>query len=140
MALLSFVLAVGIFFRFFRIADIPPGLNHDAGWFGLYAIRITQGVGYSPYVECCGAVGNETMFLYVIAFFQVLLGPIQFAIQLAAITVGLATLAAFYFFVRRLFDVRLAFTAMFLYEAARVLPLSSTAGRGQPGRLHRPPR
>ena len=120
--LLSCVLAVGIFFRFFRIADIPPGLNHDAGWFGLYSIRIHQDPAYSwfwtwlrdPYVACCGAVGNETMFLYVIAFFQVLLGPIQFAIELAAITVGLATLVAFYFLVRRLFDVRLALIATFL--------------------------
>ncbi len=113
-ALLILVLGVGVFFRFYRIDSIPPGLNHDAGWFGLYGIRITHGAGYTPFAACCGAVGNETMFLYIIAFFQLLLGPIQFAIQLAALTVGLATLVAFYFFMRRLFDLRLALVATFL--------------------------
>ena len=51
---------------------------------------------------------------YVISFFQLFLGPTEFAIQLASITIGLATLAAFYLLIRRLFDVRIALIATFL--------------------------
>src|SRR5207302_9444595 len=97
--LLLTVLAVGIFFRFYKIGSIPPGLNHDAAWEGLYAIKITQGIHYSPYVA--QAWGRETMFFYIVAFFQMFMGPTKFALQFAAISIGIATLGAFYLFVRR---------------------------------------
>lgn len=110
------VIAVGVFFRIFKFGSFPPGLNHDAAWNGLHAIRITQGASYSPYVA--EAWGRETMFHYVIAFFQLILGPTQWAIQLASITVGIATLVAFYFLVRRLFGFRLALLATFLLSVS----------------------
>jgi len=113
-ALFAVVLAVGIFFRFYRIGAIPPGLNHDAAWNGLYAIRITQGIGYAPFVSCCGAVGHETMFHYVIAGFQLVVGPTAFAIQLASLSIGIATLGVFYLLIRRMFDVRVALIATLL--------------------------
>lgn len=112
--LFAVVIGVGIFFRFYRIGDIPPGLNHDAAWNGLYAIRITQGIGYSAFVNCCGAVGHETMFHYVIAAFQLIVGPTAFAIQLAAVSIGIATLAVFYLLIRRMFDARVALVATLL--------------------------
>jgi hypothetical protein len=113
-ALFVAVVGVGIFLRFYRIGSIPPGLNHDAAWNGLYAIRITQGIGYAPFVACCGAVGHETMFHYVIAAFQLLVGQTKLAIQLASLSIGTATLVAFYFLIRRMFDVRVALVSTFL--------------------------
>jgi hypothetical protein len=110
-ALFAAVLGVGIFFRFYRIGDIPPGLNHDAAWNGLYAITITQGIDYSPYTPA--AWGRETMFHYIIAFWQLIVGHTQFAIEMAAISVGTLTLVPLYLFVRRLFDSRVALTAVF---------------------------
>ncbi len=111
-ALLAAVIGAGIIFRLYRIGSIPPGLNHDAAWNGLYAIRITDGLAYSPYVAA--AWGRETIFHYLIAGSQVLLGPTAFAVQLAAIAVGVATLVAFYFLMRRLFDTPLALVATYL--------------------------
>ena len=113
--LFSLVIAVGIFFRLYNIGSIPPGLNHDAAWEGLYAIKITQGIAYAPYVaDVPGHWGEETMFHYLIAFFQIMLGPTKLAIQLASITIGVATLAACYLLIRRLFDARLALVATYL--------------------------
>ena len=106
------VMVSGIFFRLYKIGSIPPGLNHDAAWNGLYAIKITQGMAYTPYVA--QAWGRETMFHYLIALFQITLGPTQLAIQLASITIGIATLAVCYLLIRRLFDARLALVATFL--------------------------
>src|SRR5687768_14418981 len=40
LALFALVMAVGVFFRLYRIDSIPDGLNHDSAWEGLYAIRI----------------------------------------------------------------------------------------------------
>jgi hypothetical protein len=113
-ALFALVFGVGIFFRFYRIGAIPPGLNHDAAWNGLYAIRITQGIRYAPFVNCCGAVGHETMFHYVIAGFQLLVGPTAFAIQLASLSIGIITLGVFYLLIRRMFDIRVALVATLL--------------------------
>ena len=110
------VIAVGVFLRIFKFGSFPPGLNHDAAWNGLHAIRITQGASYSPYVA--EAWGRETMFHHVIAFFQLILGPTQWAIQVASITVGIATLVAFYFLVRRLFGFRLALVATYLLSVS----------------------
>ena len=110
------VLAIGVFFRLYKIDTIPPGLNSDAAWNGLHAIRITNGLDYAPYVA--EAWGRETMFHYIIAAFQLLLGPTQLAIQLAAVAVGTATLAAFYLLIRRLIDTRLALIAMLLLSAS----------------------
>ncbi len=107
-------LGVGVFFRFYRIGAIPPGLNHDAAWNGLYAIRITQGIHYAPFVSCCGAVGHETMFHYVIAAFQLLVGPTAFAIQMASLSIGIVTLVVFYLLMRRMFDTRVALVATLL--------------------------
>ena len=106
------VMAAGLFFRLYKIDSIPPGLNHDAAWNGLYAIKITQGMAYSPYVA--EAWGRETTFHYVIAFYQIMLGPTKLAIQLASVTIGVATLAACYLVLRRLFDTRLALVATYL--------------------------
>jgi hypothetical protein len=111
-ALFGAVMAVGIFFRFYKIGSIPPGLNHDAAWEGLYAIKITRGIDYAPYVA--QAWGRETMFFYIVAFFQLFMGPTKMALQVGSISIGIATLGAMYIFVRRLFDTRTALIATFL--------------------------
>ena len=113
-ALFAAVIGAGIFFRFYLLGEIPPGLNHDAAWNGLYAIRINQGIDYAPFVACCGAVGHETMFHYFIAGFQRLVGNTPFAIELSAASIGILTLVAFYLLMRRMFDPRVALVATFL--------------------------
>ena len=110
------VLAVGIFFRFYKLGSIPEGLNNDAAWNGLYAIRITNGlVGFEPYTTE-GWYG-ENMFRYLIAVAQTLFGQTTFSIQVTSAAVGTATIAALYLFVRRLFDTRLALVAAFLLRS-----------------------
>ena len=110
------VIAVGIFFRLYRLDTIPPGLNHDAAWNGLHAIRITNGLDFAPYVG--EAWGRETMFHYMVALSQLLFGQTQFAIQITAVTIGAGTLGAFYILMRRLFDTRLALIATFLLSVS----------------------
>lgn len=110
------VIAIGIFFRLYKFDTIPPGLNHDAAWNGLYAIRITNGLDFAPYVA--QAWGRETMFHYMVAFSQLLFGPTQFAIQITAVAAGTATLVVFYLLMRRMFEARLALVATFLLSVS----------------------
>lgn len=113
-ALLTAILGIGIFFRVYRIQTIPAGLNHDAAWNGIYAIHVTPFVDYVLHPYVAAAWGRETMFHQLIAIFQAVLGPTQLAIELPAVTVGIATLVIFYFLIRRLFDPLLALAATFL--------------------------
>ncbi len=106
------VIGVGVFLRVFKAGSFPPGLNHDAAWNGLYAIRINREGISSPYVA--EAWGRETMFHYIIAFFHLFVGPSQSAIWLAAVAVGVGTLVAFYFLVRRLFGSKVAVVSTIL--------------------------
>lgn len=112
--LLLAALAIGSFYRLYKIDSIPPGLNHDSAWNGLHAITTTPVVAYFNAPYALAAWGRETLFHELIAVFQSFLGPTQLAIQLTAVTVGIATLAAFYLLLRRLFDPRLALIATFL--------------------------
>ena len=112
--LFAVVLAIGIFFRFYRIEDIPPGLNNDAAFNGLFALNITPVIDYVAHPFVSIGWGRETLFHQLIAVNQSFLGTTDFAIQLAGITIGIATLAAFYILMRRLFDAQLALVAMFL--------------------------
>ena len=78
----------------------------------MYAVRITQGIHYSPYVAA--AWGRETMFFYIVAGFQEFMGPTKIALQTAGVAIGIATLGAMYIFCRRLFDSWTALIATFL--------------------------
>ena len=115
LALFIGIIATGVFLRIFRLGG-DVGLNHDAAWNGLHAIRIVRDAVLSPYVP--EAWGRETMFHYIIVLFQVIFGPTQSAIQLASTYVGIATLVVFYFLVRRLFGVTVALVATFLLSVS----------------------
>ncbi|MEX0786468.1 MAG: glycosyltransferase family 39 protein [Dehalococcoidia bacterium] len=116
--LFSGVVGVGVLFRFYRLGDIPPGLNHDAAWNGLHALRTTPVVDFFTHPYVPEAWGRETLFHQIIATYQWIVGPTQLAIQLAGVTVGILTLGVFYFFARRLFDTRFAMIATFLLSVS----------------------
>lgn len=113
---LGAVLAVGVFFVVYRIGEIPPGLNHDAAWEGLYALRILEGKAYTPYAA--EAWGRETMTFYFRAASVWLLGPTVLAVQLPGMVAGALMLPFFYGWLRSLFGPRLALMATALLAAA----------------------
>ncbi len=104
---------VAVFFRLWNLGEAPPGLNNDSAQNGLLALRIFEGQPYTPYMTGIGA-GHESLFLYLMAGLFELVGPTVLAIKLTAAVVGLATVVAFYFFARFLFNANYAFWATFL--------------------------
>lgn len=106
---LAAVLGLGVFFVCFRIGEFPPGLNHDAAWEGLYALRILEGEPFTPYTS--EAWGRETMTFYFRAAAAWLLGPTVLAVQAPAMVAGVLTLPFFYGWLRLMFGARVALAA-----------------------------
>lgn len=70
---LYFFLLVGFF-------HLPPALNHDGSWSGLYATRILQGEPFTLFVP--EEYGQETTYLYSLAIITLIMGSNQEAIIL----------------------------------------------------------
>ena len=122
------VLLIGLFFVGYRIDEIPAGLNHDAAWEGLYAIRILNGEPYTPYTP--EAWGRETLTFYFRAAAIWLMGPTMRAIQAPGMLAGVLILPLFYVWTRTMFGVRLALMAtLFLASSGWHLVFSRTGWR-----------
>ena len=106
------VIGIGAFFTMFRLSEFPPGLNHDAAWEGLYAIKILDGLPYTPYVSA--AWGRETFTFYLRAASIWLLGTTPLAVIAPSVVAGVLTLPFFYWWSRTMFGVRFALLATLL--------------------------
>jgi streptogramin lyase len=109
---LALVLAVGVFFTVFRLNQFPPGLNHDAAYEGLYAIRILNGLPYTPYTP--EAWGRETFTFYLRALSVLLLGPTRLAVTLPSTVAGIFILPFFFVWARKMFGARFGLMATLL--------------------------
>ena len=110
------VLCIGTFVVLFRLSDFPPGLNHDAAWEGLYAIRILNGEPYTPYVA--ETAGHETFPLYLKALSIKLLGTTQLAIEGPSLVAGIIILPVLYWWARSWFGPQVALLATMLLGAS----------------------
>jgi hypothetical protein len=107
---------VGIGLRFYRLDTVPPGLNNDAAWNGLYAIELVQSATYTPYSRPIvpGGGGRETMFHYVIAALMTIVGRTPLAVKASSAIIGVLHLLASYLLARELFGRRTALVATML--------------------------
>jgi len=106
------LMAVTVFFRVWRLDILPPGLNHDAAWNGLYALRILRGEPFTPYVS--EAWGRETLMMYLQAAAIRLFGPDVLAVIAPAILAATLLVPFGYGWAREMFGPRLALGASFL--------------------------
>jgi DNA-binding beta-propeller fold protein YncE len=127
-ALLGLVLAVGIFITVFQLREFPPGLNHDAAYEGLYALRILHGLPYTPYTA--EAWGRETFTFYLRAISIWLLGPTRLAVTVPSTVAGILILPFFFVWARRMFGLRFGLMAtLFLGVSGWHLVFSRTGWR-----------
>jgi len=125
---LALVLAAGTFITVFRLTDIPPGLNHDAAFEGLYAVRILKGLPYTSYAG--EAYGRETFTFYLRAASVLLMGPTRLAVTLPSTIAGILILPFFFMWARQMFGARLGLVAtLFLGVSGWHLIFSRTGWR-----------
>ena len=110
------VLCIGVFFVVFRLSEFPPGLNHDAAWEGMYAIRILNGEPYTAYAN--EAWGRETFTFYLKALSIKLLGATQLGVEGPSIVGGIVILPFLYWWTRSMFGGRAALAITLLLGAS----------------------
>ncbi len=112
--LLCGVFLIGVFFKFYKLSELPPGLNHDAAWEGQYALGIVKGqLPYTPYISA--AWGRETLTFYFRAVAVWLLGNVRLAVYGPSVIAGILTLPIIYGWMRNLFGNSVALLSTLLF-------------------------
>jgi DNA-binding beta-propeller fold protein YncE len=117
---------LGTLLRLVHFETVPDGLNHDAAWYGMYAIHIVNGAEYTPYVAA--AWGRETLFSYAIAALMPMLGNSPEAVQLASTLFGIAALIPMYLLARAMFGPRIGLLTLAFFAASGWHGVFSRAG------------
>lgn len=109
--ILTVILLIGVFFRFYKFNTIPFGLNHDAALNGLVAIDLWQKLpSYTPYYF--GWIG-ETLYHYWLALNFFFFGINDTSLRLASIIIGIFTLPIYYLLARLLQGKTTAYFSLF---------------------------
>jgi hypothetical protein len=104
------LLIVTVFFRLWRIGDIPLGINNDAIWEGSAAWDILQG-NWRTYIPYAEAWHGEPVIRATIVFLSPFLGNTPTTIKLASSIFGILLIPVFYILLKKLFSQRLALVA-----------------------------
>ena len=63
--LFCLLISITLFLRVYKLDEIPWGINNDAAWNGMYALRSLDGEEYTPFTQ--EAWGKSTLYFYMIA-------------------------------------------------------------------------
>ncbi len=77
--------------RLYRLAEVPPGLHWDEGFYGIKSLQVLQG---KHAVFFPGGNGREGLIVYTIAPFVPFLGRIMLSIRLSAALASVGTVFA----------------------------------------------
>ena len=124
------VLMVAIFFRFWKISNIPFGLNNDAAWEGSAALDILQGnfANYIPYAT--EGWRGEGIIRSVVALVMLFFGNDPVTIRISTVIFGIALIPAIFVLIRKFFDEKLAIlTSFFVAISGWHITFSKTGWR-----------
>ncbi len=126
----SVIFLVAIFFRIYKLASIPYGLNNDAAWEGSAALNIIHGniALYLPYA----AEGwrGEGIIRAIVALFITMIGNNPIDIRLASVIFGIGLIIPLFFLIKHLFDTKLAaITSFFVAISGWQITMSKTGWR-----------
>lgn len=92
--LVTCILLLAAFLRFYRLNELPPGLHYDEAFNAVQAQHVLSGEERPIYFT--GDLTEEPMAIYAAAFFFWLFGASPFALRLVSAFAGLITVAAVY--------------------------------------------
>lgn len=108
---LSFVLAIAVFFRLYRIASVPPGLYADVAANGLDGLSILDG-DFKLFYTRNG--GREGLFFYIVALFQKIITTDYYVLYLVTASIGVATIITSYFVIENYKGKKIALLSSYL--------------------------
>lgn len=109
--ILVFILVTAIFFRFYQLASLPPGLHPDEAANGLDIFRILENRDWRPLYNTNGP--REALFFYLQAIFVALLGNTILALRVAPALIGVLAVVATYAWSKSWFGSRVALITAF---------------------------
>jgi 4-amino-4-deoxy-L-arabinose transferase-like glycosyltransferase len=125
--LLLLILAIGAFFRFYLIKEMPGGLFPDEAANGLDINNIFKGF-WTPFFG--RGNGREGLFFYMLALSVKFFGRGVWQHHIVSATVGMLTILTTYFVTEKLFDKKTALLSSFLVAVGTwPIVLSRTAFR-----------
>ena len=109
-AWLALAVALGVFFRVYRLGDIPPGMTHDEADVGYHAAAVYE-TGQRHLVDQPYGFINQPFVQYSGALFMRLFGPTDLAQRLHSVFFGALVIVFTALWARRAFDAWIALTA-----------------------------
>lgn len=106
------IIVIAIFFRFWRLSSVPPGVHPDEAANGLDIIRMIEQGDFRVLYNTNGP--REALFFYLQLPFVWLLGGTSLALRMAPALIGVASVIVLYLFVRLIWGVRAALVTSFL--------------------------
>lgn len=107
---LAGIVLVGVFFRFYSLASLPPGLHPDEAANGQDIFRIFSGDIRALYAT---NGPRESLFFFIQAAFVKVLGNTLLAIRMAPALMGTLAIIAVYFWAKDWFGQRVGLIAAF---------------------------
>ncbi len=115
--LLLAIVALALFMRLWRFAELPFGTWYDEAEAGLLALRILEDPNYRPIFE--GSINIPAHYLYLIAFFFHYIEVSTQSIRLVSVLMGVAMVGAAYLAGRELFGRGWGLVLAFIVAVAR---------------------
>jgi hypothetical protein len=122
--LLIGIILLAIFFRFWRLDQLPPGLHPDEAANGLDIFRILEQQDWRPLYSTNGP--REALFFYLQAIPVMLLGNTILALRIAPAVIGTLAVLVSFLWAKEWFGRRTALLAAFLMA---VTPWAVTMSR-----------
>jgi len=111
--LLFGIILLAIFFRFYQLNSLPPGLHPDEAANGLDIFKILQNNDYRVIYNTNGP--REALFFYLQAIFVYFMGNTILALRMAPALFGVFSVIALYFATKEWFNRRTALIAAFFF-------------------------
>lgn len=113
---LALILLSALFMRTYRLDTMPPGVYLDEADNAVWGLRFLE-APYSPYTE--HRHGNATLPFQLLGLALKTFGVEPSVLRALDVSLGLATVAVFYFLAREMFGVRAAQISTFLLAISR---------------------
>jgi MFS family permease len=118
------IMVAAVFYRFYRLDQLPPGLHPDEAANGMDIFRILENKDIRPLYATNGP--RESLFFFLQAIFVAIFGNTVVALRYAPAIIGTLAVAVTYFWVRDWFNQRIALISAFLMA---VTPWAVTMSR-----------